>query len=157
METVIQPSGILQRLAAYPRKKPGAVLSLETMIYIAVIIVFMALGIGLFSQRESAKVTACNQEMDQIRSAIVQYSSYSTKDNVKELGDLGILFNEDALSADNAIDNVQHGPFLQKTGRWKDGKAINPWGIEYKVSDGKITTTDSSGKNYELSIFSPGK
>lgn len=167
-ETTLEPRGFMQKLAAYPKKKPGAVLSLETMLYIAIIIIFVAIGIGIFSQRESAKIAACNQELDQIRSAVIQYSSLRASDD-NDLDDLSKLFKAEAISADEAVDGASHGYFLQETGRWKHGsqggdQVLNPWGDDsyhYDADTGKIYTehTPLGGgdkKRYEILVGQTG-
>jgi hypothetical protein len=159
METNIsQSGGVLQKLAAMPKKKPGAVLSLETVLYVAIIIIFVAIGLGIFSQRESAKVAACNQELDQIRSAVVQYGALDVN-GTNGLTDLTKLFDASAISATDAVDGVAHGYFLQKSGRWKDGKLHNPWGDgEYTLGTdpsggtGKAVVTTHNGNTYSILI-----
>ena len=157
-ETTLKPRGFMQKLAAYtPKKKPGAVLSLETMLYIALIIIFVAVGIGIFSQRESAKVAACNQELDQIRTALVQYSSLRMEDN-NDISDLTILFDAEAIKDTESVDGIAHGYFLQQTGRWKDGQLHNPWGdgfYTYDASSGVIST-EHDGKTFQITVGALG-
>ena len=65
--------GILCRMESalkHSPKKKGAILSLETMLYIGILIIFAAIGIGMYNQRDSAKAAAARTEMDQIRSTI---------------------------------------------------------------------------------------
>ena len=89
-------------------KKKGAILSLETMLYIGILIIFAAIGIGMYNQRDSAKAAAARTEMDQIRTAVTQYNMYSNS----EYTDANFDALLSKLSADDSIDGLEHGPFL---------------------------------------------
>lgn len=150
------PDRFMQRLGNMPQKKKGAILSIETIIYIAVLIIFIAVGIAAFSQRESAKAAACQSELDQIRSAIVQYQSLRV-DSKYPSADLNEIAPGGAgIDAADSVDGISHKDFLQKAGRWKDGKLNNPWGdgdgYTFTESDGVIHSGHIPANGEELTL-----
>ena len=148
------PDRFLQRMGTMPKKKKGAILSIETIIYIAVLIIFIAVGIAAFSQSESAKAAACQSELDQIRSAIVQYQalrvdgSYPSED-LNEIAPDG-----SGISSEDSVDGIEHKDFLQKSGRWKSGNLYNPWGEKYTFneSEGKVHSNHKPSNGSELTL-----
>lgn len=148
------PDRFMQRFGTMPKKKKGAVLSIETIIYIAVLIIFIAVGIAAFSQRESAKVAACQTELDQIRAAILQYSALRV-DGAYPSDDLNeIAPDGDGISAEDAVDGIEHQNFLQKSGRWKNAVLYNPWGDTYTwdSSSGIVHSNHTPDNGVELTI-----
>lgn len=143
--------GIFQQInltsAARPKKK-GAILSLETMMYIAVIAVLIAVGIGGFSMYKSAKVSTAKLELDQIRSAMIEYSSVEARSNYPD--DIDNLF--DTLSASDTIDGMEHGPFLKAANRWSDGQALDPWGNSYYIDGDDIVSDGDPDNNDTIRI-----
>lgn len=148
------PDRFLQRIGTMPKKKKGAVLSIETIIYIAVLIIFIAVGIAAFSQRESAKAAACQSELDQIRSAIVQYQALRVdgalpSDDLTEIAPDG-----PGISSEDSVDGIEHVGFLQKSGRWKNGELYNPWGETYSFdsASGVIHSNHVPSNGSELTL-----
>lgn len=127
---------IFQKLTPTRPKKKGAILSLETMMYIAVIAVLIAVGLGAFSMYKSAKVSTAKLELDQIRSALIEYSSVSRTGDYPD--DINELFN--TLSSSDTIDGLEHGPFLKATNRWEDSEAVDPWGTNYYIDGSDIVS-----------------
>ena len=135
--------GILCRMESalkHSPKKKGAILSLETMLYIGILIIFAAIGIGMYNQRDSAKAAAARTEMDQIRTAVTQYNMYSNSEYTE--ANFDALLNK--LSADDSIDGLEHGPFLTAGGKWGTS-VVDPWGQQYTYDSttGTITCTGS--------------
>lgn len=123
----------------YEGKKLGAILSLESMMYIAILLIFAAIGLGVFSMRTSAKVSVAKTEMDQIRAALLEYNN-SSKSNAWP-SDPSVLF--EVMPADQSIDGLQHGPFLQASGRWAKKQPEDPFGGTYTLqteADGQYIT-----------------
>lgn len=147
MATETKPIGVLQALSHFPARRKGAFLSLETLMYIVVLLVLLAIGLGLFSQRESAKVATARSELDQIRTATIEYNSYHITSQYPS--DPSVLL--DKLSASESTDGLEHGPFLQPNDRWQgSGTGLaDPWGGTYTyVGAGQDVTavqTDGGG------------
>lgn len=144
-ENTYPSGGVLSSLYRFPKKRKGAFLSLETLMYIVVLLILLAIGLGLFSQRESAKVSTARSELDQIRNATIEYNSYQITSQFPS--DPSVLL--DALPATETMDGLEHGPFLQPNDRWKDGALKDPWGGTYTyVGSGQNVTaiqTDGGG------------
>lgn len=142
---ITHPSGVLTSLYRFPQKRKGAFLSLETLMYIVVLLILLAIGLGLFSQRESAKISTARSELDQIRSATIEYNSYQITSQFPS--DPSELLG--TLSSTETTDGLEHGPFLQASDRWKDGALKDPWGGTYTyVGSGQNVTavqTDGAG------------
>lgn len=147
MATETNHSGVLQALSHFPTRRKGAFLSLETLMYIVVLLILLAIGLGLFSQRESAKVATARSELDQIRTATIEYNSYHITSQYPS--DPSVLL--ETLPATESTDGLEHGPFLQPNDRWKSGGSglADPWGGTYSyVGAGQDVTaiqTDGGG------------
>ena len=151
--------GVLVRLGRFltpsHRKERGLAFSLDTMLYVGAFVLFAAIGIGAaLNIRNSAKMSAAQAEMDQIRTAVLQCQQDS---GTEDYPDLTILTSKTALKADDALDGVDHGPYLQPTAKWKEnGDLADPWGKPYKLSKDGVLTCEGSGKTLTVYINSTG-
>ena len=126
------------RKEAYLRK--GAFFSVETAFYFIVIAIVAALIIGIFTYLDDARVATAQQELDQIRSAVLEYKAYRLDQSVPS--ELPTLLESGCISADDSIDNRRHGPFLNTTNnRWTSDGLKDPWGNNYEIS----SDSDSRG------------
>ena len=124
------------RRKAHLRK--GAFFSVETAFYFIVIAIVAALIIGIFTYLDDARVSTAQQELDQIRSAVLEYKAYRLDQTVPD--DLTILLNSDCIEAGDSIDNRKHGPFLNTTNnRWSSNGLKDPWGNNYEISSDSDT------------------
>ena len=120
--------------------RKGAFFSVETAFYFIVIAIVAALIIGIFTYLDDARVSTAQQELDQIRSAVLEYKAYRLDQTVPS--NLPTLLESGCISADDAIDNRKHGPFLNTTNnRWSSDGLKDPWGNNYEIS----TDSDSRG------------
>lgn len=118
-----------------PRKLKGAILTMETAFYIIVIAILAAIAISTLVDTDAAKRTTSNQEIEQIRTACVQYKAFSIA-QVNFSDGFPELFGY--IEANEAVDAHRHGPFLEpnssngQDGRWTvDGGAKDLWGNPY--------------------------
>lgn len=121
-------------------RRKGAFFSIETAFYFIVIAIIAAVVIGIFNYLNDARVSTAEQELDQLRSAVLEYKAYRVDQSMP--ANLSDLLKSDAITAQYSIDNRQHGPFLNTTNnRWSTAGIKDPWGNDYKI-DG----SDTKGK-----------
>lgn len=117
-----------------PAKVRGAILTMDAVLYLIFIAIIAAIVISTVLDTDSAKRATTTQEIDQIRTAAVQYKAFyvhevSFSDGFPE------LFTY--IEATDAVDSRRHGPFLSpdstsNDGRWTTSAAIDLWGNAYK-------------------------
>ena len=124
------------RLGWMPSKVRGAILTMETAFYIIVIAILAAIAISTLVDTDAAKRTTTNQEIEQIRTAAVQYKAFVLQKKVTFSDGFTELFK--TLPANMSVDNNIHGPFLEPNskngtdGRWTVSKgAKDLWGDQY--------------------------
>ena len=124
------------RLGWMPSKVRGAILTMETAFYIIVIAILAAIAISTLVDTDAAKRTTTNQEIEQIRTAAVQYKAFVLQKKVTFSDGFTELFVE--LPADKSVDHNVHGPFLEPNskngtdGRWTiTNGAKDLWGDQY--------------------------
>ena len=141
---------------AQMRKKrfiPGLGLQIDAVlwgIFVAIIIAAMvSYSLGLV---KDSKITAAKLELDQIRTAVLQYESLSST-NTKPTS-LPVLLDE--MPATSSVDGMKHDSFLKANGRWSSSGLLDPWGTAYSYgtdSDGNITIQSTgSGDTISLSL-----
>ena len=118
-----------------PKKLKGAILTMETAFYIIVIAILAAIAISTLVDTDAAKRTSSNQEIEQIRTACVQYKAFSIN-KVAFTDGFPELFGY--IEANEAVDAHRHGPFLEPNtsngadGRWTVAEgAKDLWGNPY--------------------------
>jgi len=134
-------------------KQKGGILY-EILIYgfCLLLIAYFYNDIGTFFTNITKRAGA-GDEAKQIAQQVVAYSIIR-KDG-KLPPNLEILLEDTAIPASDSYDGIAYGKFLQKTGRWADGKVVDPWGVEYEYTKnaddtGKIT---SVGGEKEITIY----
>lgn len=135
------------------KRLPGLGLQIDAVlwgIFVAIIIVAMvSYGLGLV---KDSKVTAAKLELDQIRTAVLQYESLSSS-GAKPTS-LPTLLDE--LPATSSVDGIKHDAFLKTNGRWSSSGLLDPWGTAYSFgtdSDGNATIQSTgSGDTISLSL-----
>lgn len=105
------------------KKKIGALLSMEAMIYIVVVIIFTAMGIGGYRYlKQSARIRTAQADLVEIAAAVSHYHY-----------DMGVYPTNLKVLTQKASDNY-HGPWL---GRLKK----TPWEGDYQIAiDGSGTS-----------------
>lgn len=78
-------------------------------------------------------------EAKQIAQQVVAYKSL--RRDGKLPANLEVLLEDTAIPASDSADGSAYGKFLSKTGRWVDGKIVDPWGVEYEY----VQNTDGTG------------
>jgi len=78
-------------------------------------------------------------EAKQISQQVVAYSALRRDGKLPPT--LEVLLDDTAIAASDSTDGTAYGKFLSKTGRWVDGKIIDPWGVEYEY----IQNADGTG------------
>ena len=117
-----------------PKRVKGAILTMETAFYIIVIAILAAIAISTLVDTDAAKRTTSNQEIEQIRTAAVQYKAFSIN-QVAFTDGFPELFGY--IEANEAVDAHRHGPFLEpnssngQDGRWTTAGAKDLWGNPY--------------------------
>lgn len=125
---------------------------------ISMVVAMLLLG-GAFiaypEYKSNANRTTATADMKMMKTGVISYSGLA-KDS-KPPSNLGQLLANPSLAADDAIDNVDHGPFLDKKKQWTtDGTSIkDPWGEAYDMAYDESTgtgTISSKGGGKPLSI-----
>lgn len=91
-------------------------------------------------------------EAKYIAQQVVAYSSL--RRDGKLPANLEVLLEDTAIPASESSDGSSYGKFLSKTGKWSDGKVVDPWGVEYEYvqnSDG-TGTISSVGGDKEITV-----
>ena len=136
-EMVLTQNGTIAMTAGWriPQKVKGAILTMETAFYIIIIAIFAAIAVSTLVDTDSAKKTTTTQEIEQIRTAAVQYKAFYVHE-VNFSDGFPELFGY--IEASDAVDARRHGPFLapnstnDNDGRWSTAGAIDMWGNPYK-------------------------
>ena len=130
----------VEQLKKQKAKKRGGYLIIELAFWFVVMAIIAAIALGLLGNTDGAKVTAANQELDQIRTALLSYRTYKiTGTYPTELKDLFSTFDKS-----EAIDGRPHGPFLDinSSSRWSNtGDVTDPWGNQYEINGNVIKST----------------
>lgn len=128
------------------RKKGFFSAELTICIVVALILMFV-IFYAYPEYKNNANRTTAQQDLRMFKSAVISYSGLSN--NSKPPSDLGQLFADPSISADEAIDGVDHGPFLDKKKGWTtDSSSIkDPWGEAYQYTYDASTGTGSISTN----------
>ena len=107
-----------------PRTLRGFAMQLDSAVWMVIAaIIIAAVVVGAIHMTNESRLATARLEMDQLRSAIIQYESYKEK---PFSGNWNLLFIE---ITDTSGD--RHRPLLQKKGRWSGGSPKDPWSKEY--------------------------
>lgn len=134
-------------------KIPGIGLQLDATGWCIVIMIIAAIVIGgIFALRTSAKVASTKLELGEIQTAVIQYEGLRTDGQPPST--LDALFSNPSIAASDAIDNVDHDPFLPQKARWAAGKVTDLWGKEYQytVNADNTGTITSVGSGKSISV-----
>lgn len=130
-EATLQGMNLGMRL---PRKLRGAIFTIETAAFIIFVAIIAAIAISNLLDPDSAKRTTTTQEIEQIRTAAVQYRAFYAND-VNFTDGFPELFTY--IDTDSSVDGRRHGPFLEPNsvgdtdGRWTTSGAKDMWGNPY--------------------------
>ncbi len=138
--TVLTQGWAIPRMAEgkIPQKLKGAILTMETAFYIIVIAILAAIAVSTLVDTDSAKKTTTTQEIEQIRTAAVQYKAFYVHE-VNFSDGFPELFGY--IEPSDAVDARRHGPFLAPNstngndGRWSTSGAVDMWGNPYKFDN----------------------
>lgn len=109
------------------KKKLGAILSMETMIYIACVLIFTAMGVCSYTYlRQSSKIRTAQADLVEIAAAVSHYHY-----------DMGV-YPTDLKDLTTKASDGYHGPWL---GRLKQ----TPWLGDYKI---KIDGSGTSARRF---------
>lgn len=117
------------------KKLKGAFFTIETVAFILFVAIVAAVILSQGFNTDGAKRTTTSQEIDQIRTAAVQYKAFYAHDANFSDG-FPELF--DYIDSSDAVDGRRHGPFLTpdkkngNDGRWTTSGANDLWGNPYK-------------------------
>lgn len=78
-------------------------------------------------------------EAKQISQQVVAYANLRLDGKLPT--NLEVLLEDAAIPASESVDGAAYGKFLSKTGRWSDGKVVDPWGVEYEY----VQNSDGTG------------
>lgn len=107
-------------------------------------VVGMILLVGAFlgfrEFKDNANRTTAHREMTMLKNGVVAYAGLSR--NSQPPANLGVLLANPSLSADDAIDQVDHVQFVEKKVWSTSGDSIlDPWGDPYEYSYDATTGT----------------
>lgn len=125
------------------------------------IVILLLIGSALFiaypEYKNNANRATANQELKMFKTAVTSYAGLAN--DSKPPSDLGQLLADPSLEAENAIDGVDHGPFIDKKKNWTtDADSIkDPWGEAYQYSYDETTgtgtiSTNGGGKSMSISF-----
>lgn len=107
-----------------PRTLRGLAMQLDAAVWMVIVaIIVAAVVVGAVHMTNEARFATARLEMDQLRSAVLQYEAYTEKTFD---GKWNVLFSE---VTDTSGD--KHKALLQKKGRWSGGSPKDPWSKDY--------------------------
>lgn len=107
-----------------PRTLRGLAMQLDAAVWMVIVsIIVAAVVVGAVHMTNEARFATARLEMDQLRSAVLQYEAYTEKNFD---GKWNVLFSE---VTDTSGD--KHKALLQKKGRWSGGSPKDPWTKDY--------------------------
>ncbi len=124
-------------LQGKPHTLCGLAMQLDAAVWMVIVsIIVAAVVVGAVHMTNEARFATARLEMDQLRSAVLQYEAYTEKDFD---GKWSVLFNE---IEDTSGD--KHKALLQKKGRWSGGSPKDPWSNDYvfDATNRQITCTN---------------
>lgn len=111
-------------LDSQPLTLRGFAMQLDSAVWMVIVsIVVAAVVVGAMYMTNESRLATARLEMDQLRTAIIQYENYKEK---PFSGNWNLLFLE---ITDTSGD--RHRPLLQRKGRWSSGTPKDPWSKEY--------------------------
>lgn len=135
-------------------KLGGFAFQIDGMTWFILALFILAIAIaGLAQYRNSGKISSQKVELTTLRDAIYQYQSIRIDGAAPAT--LDQLIADPSISANQAIDGINHGAFIAPNGRWQSsGAVVDMWGAAYTYSvnadgSGSITST-GSGKNISI-------
>lgn len=135
--------------------KKGFISAELTLCIIVILILMYAAFVSFPEAKNNANRATAQQDLRTFKSAIVSYAGLAN--DSKPPANLGQLIADPSLSAEDAIDGVDHGPFLDKKKNWTtDSSSIkDPWGDAYQYNYDATTgtgTITSNGGGKAISI-----
>lgn len=123
----------------------GLPMQLDVAIWLLVAAILLGIVVaGLSTWINNSKRSSCKAELDQIRTAVLQYEANS--DAFAAPTDLTVL-----QSSWKTSDGTEEIPLLSSTGRWKNG-VVDPWGTLYTIdTSGRTITSTGSGSTITIS------
>lgn len=122
--------------------------STELTICIVVALILMFITFLAYPEyKNNANRTTAQQDLRMLKSAVVSYAGLAN--DSKPPANLGQLLANPSLTADEAIDGVEHGAFLDKKKGWTtDSSSIkDPWGEAYQYTYDAATGTGTISTN----------
>lgn len=126
------------------KKKKGAYFILEIAFFLIFVAIVTAVATGMLGNTDGAKVATTNQELDQIRTAVLSYKTYRIDGANPALTD---LVSSPSISKDEAIDGRQHDAFLQTNPRWTTSGLKDMWGNDYVIDTSANTVYSTAGSS----------
>ena len=136
----------IDQLKEQKKKKKGGYLIIELAFWFVVMAIIAAIALGLLGNTDGAKVTAANQELDQIRTAVLSYQTYRIDGAYP---DLPKLLSDECIGKDDSIDGRPHGAFLEGSARWTSEGLRDPWGNLYVLDEQNNTVYSTAGDKPE--------
>lgn len=134
-----------KRKKATTSKKKGGYLILEITAFLIFMFFMFNYGLGLFGNTDSAKVTNANEELEQIRTAVISYKTYNLYGSYP--ASLGELVESPCLTKDESRDGRQHDRFLQPNSRWTTSSLKDMWGNDYVLDTQNGTVYSTAGSS----------
>lgn len=130
-------------------------LLMNTVLAIIVMLIIVVAGFyGFREMKDNANRTVANQELQLLKGGVIAYAGLS-KDS-RPPSSLAVLVQNPSLTAANAIDGVDHAPFVEKRTWTSTGNTIlDPWGNPYQLTYDESTgtgTISSTGNGKPISV-----
>ena len=130
------------------KKRKGAYFLVEIAIFLIFVAIITSTSMGSISDTDGAKIATTHQELDQIRTAVMQYKTYRLDNTVPD--NLGDLIKNPCIASEDAIDAREHPAFLQETARWSTSGLKDMWNNNYTIetdTDGSMVLQSTAGSS----------
>ena len=140
--TNINLSNIKEKALLNIGKKKGESLLMSVAAYIVALAIILGVATMLLGDTDPSKITVTKQELDQIRTAVVEYRTYRI--DGESPASLGELLNDPVIAASDAIDGRAHHPTLSPNARWSNSGLKDMWGNDYVLDGNTVYSTAGS-------------
>ena len=138
----INLSNIKEKALLNIGKKKGESLLMSVAAYIVALAIILGVAVMLLGDTDPSKITVTKQELDQIRTAVVEYRTYRI--DGASPASLGELLNDPVIASSDSIDGRAHHPTLTTNPRWSNSGLKDMWGNDYVLDGNTVYSTAGS-------------
>jgi hypothetical protein len=124
-------------------KIPGLALQIDASTWLIFVSFILAIMVGIYALVTNGKTTATKMELDQIKSAVLQYEATASGSTAP--ADLDVL-----LSSYTDADGNTDTALLTAKGRWATS-VVDRWGTKYSIdTSARVLSSTGSGSTISL-------